>query len=385
MGSTVSDAFVRIIKAEKLRVGDIVSSDPYVIGTFVFPDRSFSNSVGFRTRTIHNTLTPFYDDDIEVWEFGNIPPKSELRFVIRDRDQGLEEDDLLGECAVTFPVTTDNSEMTLPVIWNGGQRGTLTVRITTRQSSAIRQGPPTRRGRLHYTRFDSISMGLITASKADFATNRLGIAFSFWEVELNKVDDFDVALRVYPWNKSYPPGQKIYADTPSARLIRGMVHREHIGLYHRRGDQLSQRGLIANGDEFLRIFNYGKRQNISRVFTYVVVDAPNDGGPFLRFSETGSSFTKDFASKHAVHANAATDVRVAGEFIVIGGQDGEGYTLVLDNASGTFGPDLDGVLRLAKNLETNLPGLKVAAYAFDDPNLTAMKKPIADQSNGLAK
>ncbi|KXS16124.1 C2-domain-containing protein [Gonapodya prolifera JEL478] len=372
---------LRVVKANNLRIGDIRTSDPYVIGKFVT-----IAAAGFRTATMHNTLSPVYDVT-ETWEFSDIPSMCEIQFKLYDRDLGMEEDDFLGECSLALQKTQGTQSFTIPVIWNKKQCGTLTVEIVAQPVVGLPAAPPRRSSTVHFNRFDSVPVGLATNTKTSAsATNPFGAVFSCWEIELNRIERSP--LQLFPWNKNYPPGQKIYSDTPSARLVRMMVHKEHLVLYHRRGDEAhTNRGLVVDGADFFRIINYGKRRNVSRVFTYVVVDAPDAGGPFFRFSETGTTFMKDFASKHAVHADAATEVRAAGEFVVVDkgeervGGETDRYELVLDNASGTFSPDVGGVERLALILQAMLPGLRVSAYGYYDERLADIKKPIAEESN----
>ena len=45
----------------------------------------------------------------------------------------------------------------------------------------------------------------------------------------------------------------------------------------------------------------------------------------------------DIWSKHALHANCSREVVYAGEFLIRYGN--EGHQLVIDNNSGTYGPD----------------------------------------------
>lgn len=70
----------------------------------------------------------------------------------------------------------------------------------------------------------------------------------------------------------------------------------------------------------------------------------------MRFSETGPlylnlnivkglSFFKDFMSKHAIHSDVAYEVRYAGEFHIRPSKILNNYKLIIDNNSGTYGPD----------------------------------------------
>lgn len=80
----------------------------------------------------------------------------------------------------------------------------------------------------------------------------------------------------------------------------------------------------------------------------------------LRFSLTGTSFIRDFSSKHAIHSGCADAVRVAGEMFVFDN------TLHIDNGSGTYGPPVTAVEKLARVLQANFPDLRVEVHDFQD-------------------
>jgi RNase P protein component len=114
------------------------------------------------------------------------------------------------------------------------------------------------------------------------------------------------------------------------------------------------KGRISNGKEFLELIHHGFKRGRPKFFTYVI-----DGNEF-RFSETGVTFTRDFASKHAVHANASRSVVYAGEFHVYNNADK--HILVIDNGSGTFSPDSSLLTSLQSLLQQNFPGLEVLDF-----------------------
>ncbi|CAF2393674.1 unnamed protein product [Rotaria sp. Silwood2] len=103
------------------------------------------------------------------------------------------------------------------------------------------------------------------------------------------------------------------------------------------------------------------------IYTYIIDDYT------WRFSETGNKFFADFASKHALLANASEYVHYAGEFhprpkLGWDRSDSE-WELVFDNASGTYSPSPDLFTNLKKLLLFNFPGLNVVTYDFRDPLL----------------
>jgi len=128
--------------------------------------------------------------------------------------------------------------------------------------------------------------------------------------------------------------------------------------------------VLRSGDDLLRLFNYGVRDRAPVAFTYVLLDTK------LNFSETGTTFSKDFMSKHAMHANGRKSVRYAGEFFVSNRIDGR-RVLVIDNNSGTYAPASADLPLLRAVLLENFPGLDVEAYDRLDPRLEALKAEFA--------
>ncbi len=89
----------------------------------------------------------------------------------------------------------------------------------------------------------------------------------------------------------------------------------------------------------------------------------------------GSHLAKDVMSKHAMHANCATEVWCAGEFCVVDlakGQEEQQaaqlpprqrYKLVIDNNSGTYAPAPGVLSHMQELLTSTFPGLLVEAVA----------------------
>jgi len=153
--------------------------------------------------------------------------------------------------------------------------------------------------------------------------------------------------------------------------------------------------------QFLEMTSYG---TAGRIFTYVItLDSE------WRFTETGEEFSVDLLSKHSMHANAAKEIAISGEFFVrkIGekenssgdrSQDKERndnesgsdttdgneedhdpshYELVIDNNSGTYRPQKELLPILQKWLaeEGNLKALgKVTVKDGFDETLQSWKK-----------
>ena len=109
--------------------------------------------------------------------------------------------------------------------------------------------------------------------------------------------------------------------------------------------------------------NYGRdqRSDLISFYTFVIVDG------LLRFSPTGDDHLKDIASKHTVHANCARSVTFSGEFHVE--PDGNTYTAVFHNSSGTYRPDKEYLPKLEELLQRNFHGMGIKVFNFDDPEL----------------
>lgn len=109
--------------------------------------------------------------------------------------------------------------------------------------------------------------------------------------------------------------------------------------------------------------NYGRdeRSDLISFYTFVIVDG------LLRFSPTGDDHLKDIASKHTVHSNCARSVTFSGEFHIEA--DGNTWTAVFHNSSGTYRPTEEYLPKLLQLLQRNFHGMGINVYNFDDPAL----------------
>ena len=161
-------------------------------------------------------------------------------------------------------------------------------------------------------------------------------------------------------NKNYDEShKKIFEDTTSGASIRTAIRAEHFLLYRhgmkvnrlRKEGQRTKHVWLYTFSGFLHWIRFGKRSSLRRVFTYALID---DG---LFFSETGANMSKDFMSKHAVHAQASPAVRMAGTFRVCFDNTREKFVLVVDNDSGTYRPSPEGFSHFEEVLKRNLVGV----------------------------
>ena len=174
------------------------------------------------------------------------------------------------------------------------------------------------------------------------------------------------------WNKGYSAAQKIFADNYEGSQIRQALHNQHAYLY--RHGRTTQYDAVANGTE-LGALLHGDRlkkdpeQDLKMVvFTYSIIPKG------MYFSETGAAFFQDFMSKHAMHANRATEVMFSGEFRVFRDEHNhDDWTLMIDNNSGTYSPRKEDLPKVKKLFETNFPGLTVITLDHEDPMLKEIR------------
>lgn len=162
------------------------------------------------------------------------------------------------------------------------------------------------------------------------------------------------------WDEEH---KKLFKDP-----LKKVVQAEHASLYSDSvcphftywGGKRNEKATLGRGNDFLSLLGNGVRKGRRRVYTYVVLDE----GMF--FSETGANIAKDFFSKHAVHANASPEVRMAGTFRICETPE-RALILFLDNDSGTYRPSSEHLPILKEVLELNFPGLLVRVLDVTQP------------------
>ncbi|KAH7096669.1 hypothetical protein BKA62DRAFT_719094 [Auriculariales sp. MPI-PUGE-AT-0066] len=239
-----------------------------------------------------------------------------------------------------------------------------------------------------------------TASESSSGTtgNMQAHPYSTWKFHLKGVAKF-FGDKHQHWLESYPAAQKIFQGPG---LLRVSIRSAHRVLYAR--TTMNQFGMVNSADDLWQELAPQERSTDSHSNPTRHANVANDPQPrkawkvkpvmytyiignddMLRFSETGAAFFTDFASKHALHACCAETVRYSGEFharpCIDGGWgslDGVGiaqcdWELLIDNSSGTYGPDKELLPALQKTLEYNFPGLRVRAFDFKDAELKRSK------------
>ena len=197
---------------------------------------------------------------------------------------------------------------------------------------------------------------------------------STWKIMLEDVDAVFQGKR-HGWNRNYAAAQKIFSG-PSSVVTKRMVQMQHAYLYgggsqikpvqNMRKELQEVTGSLIDGDDFLRLMEYGIRRTKPRLFTYVIMPTR------LYLAETGAKFFRDMLSKHAMHCSASTEVVYAGELHFRRnppGSSGPEFQLVVDNNSGTYAPGKEDLPLVAEVFRRNFPGLHVVALDFQSPLL----------------
>lgn len=174
------------------------------------------------------------------------------------------------------------------------------------------------------------------------------------------------------WNVNYDAAKKIFGDNIEGLNIRNALHSQHSYLYrHGRNtlyDQLSTASDLGNLLHGERLKNDPNQDLKTIVFTYSIVPKG------MYFSETGAAFFQDFMSKHAMHANRATEVMFSGEFRFFkDDHHNNDWTLLIDNNSGTYSPKKEDLHKVKKVFELNFPDLVVIDLDHEDAYLKEIR------------
>jgi hypothetical protein len=243
-------------------------------------------------------------------------------------------------------------------------------------------------------------VGYLTSGRpSDPSSSKDARLYSTWKFSLMGVPTFFRDVH-QSWNTNYSAAQKIFGHGAASHAIRGITQAGHRMLYAHSGsnaygildEQAVTLASILNAGSTIP---KGSNERIKpAVYTYVISSEDNT----LRFSETGTAFCIDFASKHALQSNCAQHVWYAGEFHPrpVGGwenfSDEVGdevveWELVVDNNSGTYAPDERMLPTVRECLEYNLGlgrhsttssnirgGFRVVAYDREDERLVQSRE-----------
>lgn len=312
----------------------------------------------FSSKTIVNSESPVWN---EHWIVRNISKNSTLTVKIFDEDDDKLIDDKIGHFEISdmigFQAPSEGVKIVGPF---GVHQGNfhLTIEATLSDSSSKELPPYTFDGPCRYARHDSLLMGILTKVKED-------LVYSTWKIELRRISHFFPPGLQQHWNKNYSAAQKIFGNCPTSIASQGMLKVAHKALHGRKLKHYED-GNLNSAEELWKIIFTDNFFHCVKpcIFTYVIDDE------YWRFSQTGHQFFTDFASKHALLANASKYVRYAGEFHtrpVNGWNDSKDeWELVFDNGSGTYSPTPELLENLENLMKFNFPGLKVATYDYED-------------------
>ncbi|GJJ11734.1 hypothetical protein Clacol_005972 [Clathrus columnatus] len=362
------DVAITFIGASALPKMDVVGkADPYFIATI-------DDKIKLISSVQPSTLTPVWN---EIWRVKNVTNEGKLKIAVWDKDDGSPMDDFIGQCETDLSAGARELDIIGPAAGLKRIKGTLWVKVDRAPASSLNLLPYTFDGPLVYSRHFSPTVGLLTNSLDDNG-RRL---YSTWEMRLKGIQTF-LSGPLQHWNTNYLAAQRIFGPGPASMALRASIQTGHRLLYAR--STTNAFGTIDTQQDVLSLLTGGRKSPHRvkpAVYTYIIsVDDDT-----FRFSETGAAFLVDFASKHALHANCAENVRYSGEFHPrpVTSQ-GDGWTsfdetvqndpdvqweLVFDNNSGTYTPSKQLLPNLKSLLEYNFPGFNIIALDREDPGL----------------
>jgi len=330
---------------------DLTAADPTVSHPYL-KARISNTTLATRTRPTFDIVDPVWDEE---WYLCNIPLGCRLMIEIWDYD-GDNKDDFLGLC--TYPFDGKSGEIKLNVILDQKKHGELALKVDyhpkSTENSGVKSNEIRSLGPIYYEHHViSLIQSKIDADISVYSTYKVrfpNIAEIFEGVKLN-------------WNVSYWSAQKIFGATPASASVRQSIHSLHSSLY--RHSKSSRYGTLKSGLQFLNLFNFARRKEAPRFYTYTILEDS------MRFSETGKKL--DSESKHATQADCSEQVYCAGEFCVQHTEEDK-WVFMIDNNSGTYAPSKTILPKLALLFSSNFPDLLVEALDHKDPKLVAIRR-----------
>ncbi|KAF9412021.1 hypothetical protein BGZ94_001172 [Podila epigama] len=362
------DITVTFKSASELARGDLLSSDPF-LEAYIGPPED-KESLSFVTGVKWATLNPVWN---ATWNLLNVTDGTVLEMFVKDKNKMMVDTDL-GRASLLLGANLEGTHEHVVDIWRTNTKKQGQVIITTHsvqstgKSAALTKVSTS--GPARFSRHTSYAAGVLTREeKISFYTYRVRLYHLF--------DIFGTDPRFYQhWNTEYDSAKRIFADSLEGLNIRNALHSQHSYLYrhsqHSLYDGLSNAndiGKLLHGDRLSKDEHQDLR---TVVFTYSIVPRG------LYFSETGAAFFQDFMSKHAMHANRATEVMFSGEFRLYKDAQDQ-WHLLIDNNSGTYAPKKEQLPKVKKLFELNFPDLIVTAMDREDPilkDIRAMTKAV---------
>ncbi|CAF1114364.1 unnamed protein product [Rotaria sordida] len=309
-------------------------ADPYFIA-------KIDDRISFTSTILSNTATPKWND--EKWIVRNIPLNAKLTVKIYDKDDSKILDNYIGGFEILDLINYYAPVKGHQIIDSFNRHhGFFHLSIQSMESSeeTIHLPRYTFDGPCRYSRHDSFAVGRLTMLNAD-------CIYSTWKIQSSTNDIWQSPLSLASQNALKLAHKVLYGRTL----------------------KYNENGQLNNANDLWKcIFSDRTTKRIKPcIYTYVVDDNT------WRFSETDVQVFADFASKHALLANASEYVRYAGQFHPRPkyGWDNcdDEWELVFDNGYGTYAPDINLLINLKDLLLFNFPGLHIVTYEYDDPKL----------------
>ncbi|KAK3848606.1 MAG: hypothetical protein J3R72DRAFT_393588 [Linnemannia gamsii] len=349
LSNTNWDISINFRGAKDLPRGDLLSSDPF-LEAYLGPPEDKS-SLSFVTGVEWATLNPNWN---ATWSLLNVTDGMELQIQIKDKNKMMMDTDL-GRASLRLGANLEGTQEHYIDIWKSDTRrqGQLIIETTALRShgASAALNKPSTKGPARYSRHTSYAAGVLTKDKKmEFYTYRIRL--------YHLADIFGSDSRFFQgWNRAYEASQRIFADSLDGLNIRNVLHSQHALLYrHGRSTTYGAVATAAEIGELLHGDRLRKEPDTDLrtvVFTYSIIPKG------MYFSETGTAFFQDFMSKHAMHANRATEDE----------HHNNDWTLLIDNNSGTYAPNKDELHKVQQLFQLNFPDLVVRAVDREDPYL----------------
>jgi len=338
---------INLLQGRDLPVMDMDgSSDPYCIFKIVRSDSKKQQKK--RSSTKKKTLFPVWNEE---FTFDNVTCADVLEIDIWDEDR-LRLDDFMGN--IMIPLSLDAVASGEPFWYDLEGSPTAGAIQLSLSFGGADMGQVGNRFKIHKNKM----AGLITSLNSGEALRR----FSTYDIEIRHVPEVFGETMCH-WNVNYPAAQRIFGDHAKGVSLRSALRKQH-GKIYREGRGQSDQGRIVSGDQLLNLLGNGVRDGVRRFYTYTLLEDK------MLFCETGAPTLVDLMSKHAMHAEAAEEIRYAGEFhIQFDPKNPTNHFLVIDNNSGTYAPPGEHLPLLKEVLQKNFPDLRVEALNHSDPQL----------------
>ncbi|KAK3400520.1 hypothetical protein B0T20DRAFT_476633 [Sordaria brevicollis] len=332
-------------KAINLPVADIqtVSADPYIHATLTadVPKRHPEDPpLTRRTRTIHRSLEPVWEED---WIVANVPSTGfELKCRLYDEDWP-DHDDRLGNVTIKvdhldeewpgfgldgkfFEVKKRSGSKRayfhkgIEALLNGLKWTTPQIHISVNVLGV--SDPPHAQmctlGPTYWVKHFSPMIGRLTGVTAgghdtsdSDDDSKMPKKYDFQANEIQLAGP--VPPKLYHRFVEFRPiiGKMFSQKGFRGHVLNKVLHKQHRRIYN--FDSSTETGIFAPctkeaSVQFLRMAHYAEG---GRIFTYVLT---LDG--LLRFTETGKEFGIDLLSKHTMHSDVATYIACSGEFFI---------------------------------------------------------------------